>query len=217
MQHVPFEGPGLIAKEALHRGLSIDVVRIDLGTPVSKAQEIAGLILMGGPMGVYEADKYPVITEECRLIAETVAQNLPVLGVCFGSQLLAKAIGGEVFPGHQAEVGIGTITLTKAGIEDPLFRNLEPEVPVFHWHGDTFSLPSEATLLASSAVYPHQAFRYGELAYGLQFHVEPDAETWTAWQPHLPAVATSIPYERKNAIEQAGRKILSNFFDLALA
>ena len=138
--------------------------------------EVEGLVVMGGPMGVYETDKYPFLAHECRLIAELIRRERPVLGVCLGAQLLARALGARVFPGHGPEIGFGSVELTKEGKEDPLFGPSGPSFPVFHWHGDTFELPEGATLLASSTQYPHQAFRFGDYAYALQFHIEPDPD-----------------------------------------
>src|SRR5208282_569368 len=133
-------------------------------------------------MGVYETGKYGFLESECKLIRELVARGRPVLGVCLGAQLLASALGARVFPGHKPEIGFGSVQLTRAGNDDPLMGRAGPAVPVFHWHGDTFDLPQGATLLASSRDYPHQAFRFGNCAYGLQFHLEPDSGVWSAWQ-----------------------------------
>jgi GMP synthase (glutamine-hydrolysing) len=172
---VAWEGSGLIGAEADVRGLHPEVLRLDLCACLPLPDEVEGLIVMGGPMGVYEYDKYPFLAAECRFIAEMVRHNRPVLGVCLGAQLLARALGARVFPGHKPEVGFGLVKLTAEGDRDPLFGPEGPQIPVFHWHGDTFDLPQGATLLASSADYPHQAFRFEQRAYGLQFHVEPDA------------------------------------------
>ena len=171
---------------------------------------------MGGPTGVYEYDKYPFLAAECRFIAETVRHNRPVLGVCLGAQLLARALGARVFPGHQPEVGFGLVKLTTEGDRDPLFGSEGPQIPVFHWHGDTFDLPQRATLLASSADYPHQAFRFEQRAYGLQFHVEPDASIWSAWRNQLPMGSIDAAKQRFDAIARVGRRLIARFFDLVL-
>lgn len=212
---MPWEGPGLIGFEAEARGLHTDIRRLDLGVSLPLPNEVEGLVVMGGPMGVYETGRHPFLLKECSLIAELVRRNQPVLGVCLGAQLLARALGARVFPGHGAEIGCGSVHLTSEGSQDPLLGPAGPNIPVFHWHGDTFDLPEGATLLASSTDYPHQAFRYGKCAYGLQFHIEPDSSLWSAWREHLPGISIDVPEQRLHAIERVGRSLISRFFDLA--
>lgn len=216
LQHVAWEGPGLIAAEAHARVLRTDIRRLDLGVGLPRPEQIEGLVVMGGPMGAYETDKHPFLAAECDLIAELVRQDRPVLGVCLGAQLLARALGARVFPGHGPEIGFGAVELTAEGKRDALFGSHGPSLPVFHWHGDTFDLPEGSTLLASSAEYPHQAFRFGRYAYGLQFHIEPDSITWSAWHEHLPPISTERAEQRRRVIEQVGRSILARFFDVSL-
>ena len=143
-------------------------------------------------------------------------RGLPVLGVCLGAQLLARALGAKAFPGHGAEIGFGAIELTEAGRKDALLTGLGGHLPAFHWHTDTFTLPQGAVLLASSPMYPHQAFRLGSRAYGFQFHIEPDTDTWTAWRDHLPKALIDEAETQKMRIKEAGQKVISRFFDLAL-
>jgi GMP synthase (glutamine-hydrolysing) len=216
LQHVAWEGPGLIATEAQARRLHADIRRLDLGAAVPQPDDVEGLVVMGGPMGVYETDKHPFLAEECNLIAELVRRNRPVLGVCLGAQLLACALGARVFRGHGPEIGFGSVQLTAEGKSDALIGPNGPSLPVFHWHGDTFDLPEGSTLLASSAEYAHQAFRFGRCVYGLQFHIEPDSDTWSAWRAHLPPDLTERAQQRRYEIEQAGRSILARFFDVVL-
>ena len=217
LQHVAWEGPGLIAAEAKARGLRADIRRVDLGAGLPPPDCVEGLIVMGGPMGVYEADKHPFLAKECALIAEVVRRNRPVLGVCLGAQLLARALGASVFPGHGPEIGFGFVELSEEGKRDALFGPDRPSVPVFHWHGDTFDLPEGSALLASSSEYPHQAFRFASCAYGLQFHIEPDSSTWAAWQEHLPPALIEQTEQKRCAVERVGRSIVARFFDVALA
>lgn len=216
LQHAAWEGPGLIAAEARARGLRTDVRRFDLNASVPEPDEIEGLVVMGGPMGVYETDKYPFLADECALIRELIRCNRPVLGVCLGSQLLARALGATVFPGPGQEIGFGSVELTAEGKVDPLLAPAGPSVPAFHWHGDTFDLPEGAVPLASSAIYSHQAFRFGSCAYGLQFHIEPDSDTWSAWQEHLPAALMEQSKYNREELERVGRGVIARFFDLAL-
>ena len=217
LQHVAWEGPGLIAFEARERGLFLDVRRFDQGDSIPNPDRVEGLVVMGGPMGAYETDKYPYLAQECRLIRELAHRNRPVLGVCLGAQLLASALGANVYPGQQVEVGFGSVDLTAEGKQDFLFEPVEGPVPVFHRHGDTFDLPAGAVLLASSKQYLHQAFRFGSRAYGLQFHVEPDSETWSSWREQLPNQLGGVDDPRQSRVEQVGRGVISRFFDAALS
>jgi GMP synthase-like glutamine amidotransferase len=215
LQHVAWEGPGIIAREANSRGLDVEIRRLDLEDEIPDVDHVDGLVVMGGPFGAYEEDAYPFVAKECSLLAAVVHRGSPVLGVCLGAQLLAQALGGKVFPGHGAEIGFGSFDLTQAGQQDPLFAGIGGVLPAFHWHGDTFTLPEGAVLLASSPKYAHQAFRFGSRAYGLQFHVEPDADTWTAWRNHLPKGLIDNSEIKQLEIEETGRKVISRFFDLA--
>ena len=217
LQHVAWEGPGLIAFEARERRLFLDVRRLDQGDGIPNPDQVEGLVVMGGPMGAYETDKYPYLAQECRLIRELAHRNRPVLGVCLGAQLLASSLGAKIYPGQQAEVGYGSVELTPEGKQDSLFESVEDPVPVFHWHGDTFDLPEGAVLLASNKQYRHQAFRFGSCAYGLQFHVEPDSETWSGWQKQLPSQLAGDDDPRRSRVEQVGRGVIARFFDAALS
>ena len=215
LQHVEWEGPGNIAREAEKRGFKVDVRRLDRGDNVPDVDELDGLVVMGGPLGAYEEDRYPFLTAECRLLQEAVQHGRSVLGICLGAQLLAKALGAKVFSGHGVEIGFGSVEVTAAAKEDTLFASVPDRLPVFHWHGDTFTLPHGASLLASSKMYAHQAFRIGSRAYGLQFHVEPDADTWSAWREHLPAGLIDASAAKRTQLEKVGKEIIKRFFDQA--
>jgi len=216
LQHAAWEGPGFIAAEAEAHGLRTDIRRLDLEASVPDPDEVGGLVVMGGPMGAYETDKHSFLGEECNLIAELARRNRPVLGVCLGAQLLAKALGARVFPGHVSEIGFGSVRLSRQGESDPILGPAGPVIPVFHWHGDTFDLPEGATLLASSTEYAHQAFRFGSCVYGMQFHVEPDSDVWLAWHEHLPPCLIEGTEQARLVIERAGKDLIARFFDLAL-
>jgi GMP synthase (glutamine-hydrolysing) len=134
---------------------------------------LAGLVVLGGPMGVGEIEAHPHLRAEIDLLAAVVAADVPILGVCLGAQLLACALGAEVLPSATPEVGLGSVSPTPAGERDVVLGPGGRRVPVLHWHNDTFTLPPGAKLLASSDECANQAFRVGR-AYGLQFHVELD-------------------------------------------
>jgi GMP synthase (glutamine-hydrolysing) len=138
--------------------------------------EILGLVVMGGPMSVYETDRFPHLRQEIRLIEQSVAADRPVLGICLGSQMLASALGAPVVKGRK-EIGWHRVVLSEDALVDPVFKGLESSFIAFHWHGDVFSLPSGATSLARSNLTEHQAFRHGSSAYGVLFHLEVTAET----------------------------------------
>jgi GMP synthase (glutamine-hydrolysing) len=127
---------------------------------------------MGGPMSVYEADRLPHLRQEMRLIEWALSNGRPVLGVCLGSQLLAEVLGGKVRAGARKELGWHNVRLTEAGQRDPLWAGAPTEFPAFHWHGDVFDAPPGCESLASSEMTDCQAFRSGDSAYGLLFHLE---------------------------------------------
>ena len=214
LQHVPYEGPGLIAAAASRRGLDLRLCHPYRGESLPSPEELDGLVVMGGPMGVQDTAEHPYLAREGELIAAMVRAGRPVLGVCLGAQLLAHALGASVYRGQRAEIGCGTVSLTEAGREDPVLGSTGgAALPVVHWHQDTFELPAHASLLAGSALFPHQAFRVGTRAYGLQFHVEVERELARAWRGLLPdgALEESSVVE----VERAGRTVLDAFFELA--
>jgi GMP synthase-like glutamine amidotransferase len=132
-------------------------------------------------MGVYDEAMYPFLRQEHDFLQRAIAQQVPLLGICLGSQLLAKALGARVYRNPQKEIGWYTVDLTAAGCTDPLFAGIDSPVRVFQWHGDAFELPAGATALASSPLCTHQAFRYGDRVYGLLFHLELTPEIIHSW------------------------------------
>ena len=188
LQHSAPEGPGAIATALLRRDLDLRVVRICDGEAVPETlADSAALIVMGGPMGVYEADRHPHLRDELRLIEDALRRGRPVLGICLGSQLLAAALGARVYPSGGSEVGWYRVDLTSAAAAD-LFAAAPRHFTALHWHGDVFDLPAGAVHLASSQRTTHQAFRHGDSAYGLLFHLEATA-------PQLDAMVTAFADE----------------------
>ncbi|MCL4473205.1 MAG: type 1 glutamine amidotransferase [Actinobacteria bacterium] len=148
-------------------------IRPFLGEPLP--QNLDGwdaLVVLGGPMAAYESGRSAFLGEEIALLGEAIAEDFPVLGVCLGSQLIAKAAGARVYAGPVRELGWGSVQLTEAAETDALFSGLPRELPVFQLHGDTFDLPRDAVRLAENSTYANQAFRIGGKVYGVQFHVE---------------------------------------------
>lgn len=179
LQHHECEGLGAIGDTLEQRRITPYFIRSFKGEPVPKEiGDAAGLIVMGGPQSTYQQKEFPYLRREMRLIEDALGRAKPVLGVCLGSQLLAATLGAKVYPGRQKEIGWNRVTLTDFAAADPLFAGVPQSFTGFHWHGDIFDLPRGATLLASSALTAHQAFRYANNAYGLLFHME-------VTQPHI--------------------------------
>jgi GMP synthase (glutamine-hydrolysing) len=172
LQHEQVEGLGTIAEALSGEGILPRYSRAHAGDSIPKELGgSAGLIVMGGPMGVYEASRYPFLRDELRLIEKALARGAPVLGICLGSQLVAHALGAEVRPSGGKEIGWYPVRLREAAATDPLWKGTEPSFTAFHWHGDFFALPKDAIHLASSDFSPFQAYRSGT-AYGFLFHLE---------------------------------------------
>ena len=137
--------------------------------------------MLGGPIGVYETHAYPFLAAEIAVLEDRLAQDRPTLGICLGCQLMARALGAQVFPGGVKEIGWGSVAFTEAGAASPLAPLAENAAQVLHWHGDTFDLPQSAVRLASNSAYENQAFAFGDASLALQFHVEPDPGTLEYW------------------------------------
>ncbi|MFW6262258.1 MAG: type 1 glutamine amidotransferase [Spirochaetota bacterium] len=163
LQHVPFEGPARIRTWFEGRGHRVDVCHLWNAAPLPRVESTALLVVMGGPMSVSDTERHPWLTVEIELLRHALEEDVPVLGVCLGAQLLAAALGARVYPAAQKEIGWWPVTL------DPLFGS--SRATVLHWHGDTFDLPPGARRVASSPVCPNQAFLAGS-GLGLQFHLE---------------------------------------------
>jgi GMP synthase (glutamine-hydrolysing) len=173
LQHTACETLGTIADALQGEALAWQYVRIFEGKPVPRELgDAGGLIVMGGPMGVYEQERYPHLREEMRLIEAALKAGIPLLGICLGSPLLVAALGARVTKGARKEIGWYPVRLSEAASQDRLWNGAPPEFMAMHWHGDVFDLPRDSVNLARSELTAHQAFRYGESAYGLLFHLE---------------------------------------------
>jgi len=196
--HAEPETPGLIGECLARRGMEMEIVRGYAGEAIPKSMDGRdALLVMGGPMGVYEQDRHPFLKGEIGLIGDAIRVGKPVLGVCLGSQLLAAALGAKVAPARK-EIGWYPVTLTDAAASDSLWGDVDRSITVFHWHGDAFELPPGAVPLASSALTPYQAFRHGRAAYGLLFHMEMD-------ETMVRAMVTTFGDELREAKADAGR------------
>ncbi len=173
LYHSATEEAGLVAQVLKSQGIRFKPVHLYHGEGLPRdTSDLEGLVVMGGPMNVDDVAEFPFLLPEVQLIEKVLSGNKPILGVCLGSQLIAKALGGRVYPGKQKELGWAPIHRTAAGTKDPLFSNLPDKSIVLHWHGDTFDLPKGAVHLAKSARFENQAFKWGEGVYALQFHLE---------------------------------------------
>ena len=182
VRHVAFEDLGLLAPVLEGEGWDVafcDAAVDDLHHASIRDAEL--MICLGGPIGVYETDNYPFLNAEIALLEYRLSHNLPTLGICLGSQLMAKALGARVFKGPVKEIGWGAVGLSEPGQSSCLKALQDDEAVVLHWHGDTFDLPRQATRLASNQNYENQAFAHGRNALALQFHLEADPRQLEEW------------------------------------
>ena len=181
LRHVPFEHLGILQPLLEARGYTVRYV--DVGVQPVPADDMATadlLIVLGGPIGAYDDEAYPFVHAEAEAIAQRLATRKPLLGICLGAQLMARALGAAVKPMGVKEIGFASVTLTAAGQDSPL-APLADGTPVLHWHGDRYELPPGAQRLASTATCAEQAFAIGHHALGLQFHLEADLDELEAW------------------------------------
>jgi GMP synthase-like glutamine amidotransferase len=205
-KNIESEGPGTIEAYLKRQKISYKIIELSRGESIPNQDNFDVLVMMGGPMsvnpvrksgqsflsnGVNEDKSYSYIREEVKLVRDFISKGKKIFGICLGAQIMAKALGAKVYLGSEKEIGWYEIKLTEDGLRDPYMRNLalHPEISgelsrkfqVFHWHGETFDIPEGAVRLASSELYPNQAFRYGENAYAFQFHIEVTPEIIKEW------------------------------------
>jgi GMP synthase-like glutamine amidotransferase len=175
LQHVPFEGLGSIEPWLKSSGYEITCTRLYAAEALPSLQDIALLIVMGGPMSVNDEADYPWLVSETAFIQDAIQADKAVLGICLGAQLIAKALGARVYRNPVKE--IGWLPVMRQGIDDRSIDDFAEAVDVFHWHGETFDLPPGAIRLASSRGCENQAFQIGGTVVGLQFHLETTPES----------------------------------------
>jgi GMP synthase-like glutamine amidotransferase len=171
-QHVPHEGPGMIAAWARERGIGADVVRLDLGHPLPDPASVEALVVLGGPMGVNDESDHPWLAPEKQCLRDVLERQRPVLGICLGSQLIASALGARVYRATEREIGCFPVRHVSPSHDVSICEDMPERFPVLQWHGDTFDLPDGAVRLAKSEVCPNQAFFVPPSALALQFHIE---------------------------------------------
>jgi GMP synthase (glutamine-hydrolysing) len=228
LRHVMFEDAGLLRPILEGRGIrlayveapSSDLTRLDALVPDL-------LVILGGPIGVYEEEDYPWLKHETALIRARLEARKPTLGICLGAQLMARALGARVYPGRVKEIGWAPVILTDEGRASPLAHLERENAPVLHWHGDTFDLPQGAARLAFTQITPNQAFAIGRHALALQFHIEAighDLERWFVGHaveidatPGLSVQALRADTEKHSAaLARAGWLVLQAWLDGAL-
>jgi GMP synthase (glutamine-hydrolysing) len=193
LQHVPWEGPHVILDSFPDVPVQIrHTLDEPPGTPLPDPTTIRGVIVMGGPMSVNDADTLTPLADEIAWLQRAVALDVPVLGICLGAQLLAKAAGATIAPAPCPEVGVAPVTI--ADPDDRLVAHLAPAAYAMHWHGEQFTLPQAAVPLAYSAQTEIQAFRLGSSAWGMLFHLEVDDELLDIWlaEPTMAAEAEHV-------------------------
>lgn len=197
-QHVPYEPLGTLDPLLRESGFRIRYVNFSRKPDAWPAlDKYEALIVLGGPMSADQIDSYPNLTTEIEIIREAVERDMSVLGICLGAQLLAKSLGGEVSRNAVREIGWHDVHVTEEGIEDPVLSAFARRQQVFQWHEDGISLPPGVVRLAGSEASPVQAFRYGEHAYGFQFHLEASESLIERW--------LTVPAHRAVLDEEQGR------------
>jgi GMP synthase (glutamine-hydrolysing) len=176
VKNVVSEGSGTIADYLENENIPYTTVEASMGDVIPDIRSFTHLVIMGGPMAVYEMHRYAYLQNEAILVDHAIKAGKRVLGICLGAQMIAHVLGARVYAGLQKEIGWYEVELTEEGVNDPLLSALaipgKKAAEVFQWHGDTFDLPVDSLCLASSSLYPNQAFRYQDGVYALQFHIE---------------------------------------------
>ncbi len=204
-QHVDFEGLGSIANWADQAGYNIITSQLHKGESLPKRDEVDGLILMGGSMSVWEEKKYPWLVEEKKFIQTMISDSKPVLGICFGAQLLAEVLGAKVFPNQHREIGWFPIEMHHNTRQHQWFTDFERQFEVFHWHGDTFDLPTGVNPIGCSEATTNQGFYTNNTVLALQFHLEVRVLDIKNWLSHTNAEALTGKFVQNQAGQLADR------------
>jgi len=181
LQHELCEHLGVFADILDQHHVSYRYIKLFEGEHPPPLEGYSGLIILGGPMGANQDAEYPFLKVEDALIKRALKGEVPMLGVCLGAQLIAKAAGANVYPGACKEIGWYRVDLTDYGLKDRLFKGFERCFTAFQWHGDTFDIPAGGVRLAESELFPNQALALGSVAYGLQFHLEVTLDMVSEW------------------------------------
>ena len=213
IQHIWDDPLGYLGEILEEHGIPYDIADIE-ECPVPDPHAYDAIISLGGPQHANAHDKYPYLVQEKQVLREVVKQNIPFLGICLGGQILANALGAAVTRHTMTELGFYDVQLTDAGKSDPLYQGLPGSQIVFQWHEDTFALPTGAVHLATSENTLNQAFRMGECAYGLQYHIELTPamlHTWIHFPQYEQEIMNILGSDALNQIEQEKVKYYSRY------
>lgn len=222
IQHLAFEDLGSL--EDIFYDFGFRVRYFEAGVDdLTPALNYEGLtIILGGPIGVYETEDYPFLKDELEGLKQRLLENKPTIGICLGAQLIAHALGAKVYAGHQKEIGWSELEIKSLDSDSNVLTSLE-NIKVLHWHGDTFELPNNATLLASSTIYPNQAFSVGNNILALQFHLEMIEDSFEKWlighTCEIRHAGLSIPQLREDnklyakKLESKSREVIQTFLE----
>ncbi len=216
IKNIISEGPGTIADYLNAEKISYSICELSIGDELPEIDSITHLLVLGGPMAVYEMNRYPYLVNEANFINAAIRANKHVLGVCLGAQIVAHVLGAKVYPGPAKEIGWHEVSLTPEGLKDPLMSALAVSgrdmAQVFQWHGDTFDLPQDAVRLASSDLFPNQAFHYDDRVYALQFHIEVTPDIVREWLVHESGIDIASLTVESEKIFNAYRGRAMNFY-----
>ncbi|MDF2417901.1 glutamine amidotransferase [Acinetobacter beijerinckii] len=222
IQHLAFEDLGSL--EDIFYDFGFRVRYFEAGVDdLTPALNYEGLtVILGGPIGVYETEDYPFLKDELEGLKQRLLENKPTIGICLGAQLIAQALGAKVYAGHQKEIGWSELEIKSLDSDSNVLTSLE-SIKVLHWHGDTFELPNNATLLASSTIYPNQAFSVGNNILALQFHLEMIEDSFEKWlighTCEIRHAGLSIPQLREDnklyakKLESKSREVIQTFLE----
>jgi GMP synthase (glutamine-hydrolysing) len=226
VKHIDIEGPGTLGDFLKAKGEPFHILELGAGETLPlDPGKFKAVIVLGGPMNVDEEHKYAFLRAENDFIQKVLKANIPYLGICLGSQLLAKAAGARVVKSPVKEIGWYKVQLTTEGKKDPLFKAYREADPIYHWHGDMFQIPASGQLLATAEGCPHQALKVGKNAYGLQFHVEVTDKSIKEWCDEY--CATDLPgrldhassmmedyWKHKKVFDAQAQQLYQNFLDI---
>ena len=216
LQHVPFEDSANIGKWAKEKSYSLTHTEIYNGQPYTDLTEIDMLAIMGGPMNIYQYRDYPWLKDEKIFIEKAIEKGIKVIGVCLGAQLLADVLGARITQNPNIEIGWHDVTLTDSGSNSSLLQDFPKSFTAFHWHGDTFEIPSGANHLFSSEACINQAFEYGNNIIGLQFHIEYSQESIEKMLVHCSNELINGPYIQNEQQIRKNYNLIDNNSDLLI-